>query len=259
MIKPGGVLFDLDGVIFQGKSLISGSKEILSILTGAGIPYRFITNTTRMTKNNLVKMLGDMGLVVDSNDIFAAPHAAAEYCELRGYNKILLFVPDQEMQDDFSAFQLVENNPDAVVVGDMGALFTFGLLNKLFQIIINGAELIAMHKNPYWAPVNGEMTLDLGAFVSALEYASNKSAAIMGKPNANLFKLATRYWNVSRHSIFVVGDDLYGDIRGAKNAEMKSILVKTGKFREGSLEKSKIVPDYIIDSIADLSDLIQLN
>ena len=147
MIKPGGVLFDLDGVIFQGNSLISGSKEILSVLTGAGIPYRFITNTTRMTKNNLVKMLGDMGLAVDSNDIFAAPHAAAEYCELKGYNKILLFVPDQEMQEDFSAFQLVENNPDAVVVGDMGALFTFGLLNKIFRIIIDGAELVAMHKN----------------------------------------------------------------------------------------------------------------
>ena len=258
MIKPGGVLFDLDGVIFQGNSLISGSKEILSALTEAEIPYRFITNTTRMTKNNLVKMLGDMGLAVDSNDVFAAPHAAAEYCELKGYNKILLFVPDQEMQVDFSAFQLVEHNPDAVVVGDMGALFTFELLNKIFRIIIDGAELVAMHKNRYWAPADG-LALDLGAFISALEYASNKSAAVMGKPNANLFKLAVRSWNVSKSSIYVVGDDLDGDIRGAQNAGMKSILVKTGKFQEETLENSKIVPDYIINSIADLSGLIQLS
>ena len=258
MIKPGGVLFDLDGVLFQCTSLMSGSKEILSALTGAGIPYRFITNTTRMTKNNLVKMLGDMGLAVDSNDIFAAPHAAAEYCELKGYNKILLFVPDQEMQEDFSAFQLVENNPDAVVVGDMGALFTFGLLNKIFRIIIDGAELVAMHKNRYWAPAGG-LALDLGAFISALEYASNKSAAVMGKPNANLFKLAVRSWGVSKSSIYVVGDDLDGDIRGAQNAGMKSILVKTGKFREENLENLKIVPDYIINSIADLLGLIQLS
>ena len=258
MIKPGGVLFDLDGVLFQGTSLMSGSKEILSALTGAGIPYRFITNTTRMTKNNLVKMLGDMGLAVDSNDIFTAPHAAAEYCELKGYNKILLFVPDQEMQKDFSAFQLVENNPDAVVVGDMGALFSFGLLNKIFRIIIDGAELVAMHKNRYWAPAGG-LALDLGAFISALEYASNKSAAVMGKPNANLFKLAVRSWSVSKGSIYVVGDDLDGDIRGAQNAGMKSILVKTGKFRDKNLENLKIVPDYIINSIADLSGLIQFN
>ena len=207
MIRPSGVLFDLDGVIFQGNSLISGSKKILSALTGARIPYRFITNTTRMTKNNLVKMLGDMGLAVDPSDVFAAPHAAAEYCELMGYNKILLFVPDQEMKDDFSAFQLVENNPDAVVVGDMGALFTFRLLNKIFRIIIDGAELVAMHKNRYWAPPDG-LALDLGAFISALEYASNKSAAVVGKPSANLFKLAVRSWNVSKSSIYVVGDDL---------------------------------------------------
>ena len=258
MIRPSGVLFDLDGVIFQGNSLISGSKKILSELTGARIPYRFITNTTRMTKNNLVKMLGDMGLAVDPSDVFAAPHAAAEYCELKGYNKILLFVPDQEMKDDFSAFQLVENNPDAVVVGDMGALFTFRLLNKIFRIIIDGAELVAMHKNRYWAPPDG-LALDLGAFISALEYASNKSAAVMGKPNANLFKLAVRSWNVSKSSIYVVGDDLDGDILGAQNAGMKSILVKTGKFRDENLENLKIVPDYIINSIADLPGLIQFN
>ena len=258
MIKPDGVLFDLDGVIFQGNSLISGSKEILSALTGARIPYRFITNTTRMTKNNLVKMLGDMGLAVDPNDVFSAPCAAAEYCELKGYNKISLFVPDQKMQDDFSAFQLVENDPDAVVVGDMGALFTFELLNKIFRIIIDGAELVAMHKNRYWTHADG-LALDLGAFISALEYASNKSAAVMGKPNANLFKLAVRSWNVSKSSIYVVGDDLDGDILGAQNAGMKSILVKTGKFREENLENSKIVPDHIINSISDLSELIQLS
>ena len=186
------------------------------------------------------------------------PHAAAEYCELKGYNKILLFVPDLDMHGDFSAFQLVENNPDAVVVGDMGELFTFGLLNKIFRIIIDGAELVAMHKNRYWARSDG-LVLDLGAFISALEYASNKSAAIMGKPNANLFKLAVRSWNISKSSIYVVGDDLDGDICGAQNAGMKSILVKSGKFREENLKNSKIVPDYIINSIADLMGLIQLS
>jgi len=258
MIGPGGILFDLDGVIFQGNSLIPGSKEALRALRCAKIPFRFITNTTRLTKNNLVKILCNMGLDVDSNDVFAAPHAAVEYCKLKGYNKILLVVPDKKMCDDFSAFKLVKNNPDAVVLGDMGDLFTFELLNKLFRIIINGVELVALHKNRFWAPKD-ELTLDLGAFISALEYSSNKPAVIMGKPNANLFQLATFSWNVSKSSIYVVGDDLDADIHGAQNAGMKSILVKTGKFRENNLKSSKIVPDYIINSIADLEGLVQFN
>ena len=140
----------------------------------------------------------------------------------------------------------------------MGALFTFDLLNKIFRIIIDGAELVAMHKNRYWAPDDG-LALDLGAFISVLEYASNKSAAVMGKPNANLFKLAVRSWTVSKNSAYVVGDDLDGDVLGAQNTGMKSILVKTGKFREKNMENSKIVPDYIINSIADLLGLFQLS
>ncbi|SVE03627.1 uncharacterized protein METZ01_LOCUS456481, partial [marine metagenome] len=207
--------------------------------------------------NNLVNMLNNMGLMVDSSEIFAAPHAAAEYCEIKGYNKILLIVPDQEMQDDFSAFQLVENNPDAVVIGDMGRLFTFKLLNKIFRIIINGAKLIAMHKNRYWAPAEG-LVLDLGAFIAALEYASNTPATILGKPSANLFNLAVRPWGLSKSSIYVVGDDLDADIGGAHSAGMKSILVKTGKFLDKNLEHSTIKPDFIINSIADLPRLLQL-
>ena len=258
MIVPGGVLFDLDGVIFQGDGLIPGAEDVILKLQAARIPYRFITNTTRMTKNNLVNMLSKMGFSVTPEEIFAAPHAAVEYCKLKGYKNISLIVPEEEMKEDFSAFQFVDENPEAIVMGDMGKLFTFELLNRLFMNIINGAELIAMHKNCYWKSVDC-LTLDLGAFISALEYATGKSAVVVGKPDPNLFKLAVYGWGLSENSIYVVGDDLDGDIGGAHNAGMKSILVKTGKFREENLERSDNIPDYIINSVADLPDIFQLN
>ena len=211
-----------------------------------------------MTKNNLVNMLSKMGFSVSPEEIFAAPHAAVEYCKLKGYKHLSLIVPNEEMKEDFSTFQFVDENPEAIVVGDMGKLFTFELLNRLFMNIINGAELIAMHKNRYWNSADG-LTLDLGAFISALEYAAGKSAVVVGKPERNLFSLAANNWGVPENSIFVVGDDLDGDILGAHNAGIKSVLVKTGKFREESLERSDNIPDYIINSVADLPDIFQLN
>jgi ribonucleotide monophosphatase NagD (HAD superfamily) len=156
LIIPSGVLFDLDGVIFQGDRQIPGAEDVLHKIQIAKIPYRFITNTTRMTKKNLVNMLIKMGFSVTPEEIFAAPHAAVEYCKLKGFKNISLIVPDEEMKEDFSAFQLVEENPEAIVVGDMSKLFTFELLNRLFMNIINGAELIAMHKNRYWKSVDGD-------------------------------------------------------------------------------------------------------
>ena len=245
------VLFDLDGVIFHGTSLIPGAKESVYTLQDAGIPYRFITNMTRMTKNNLVKMLGSMGFSIDSDTIFAAPHAAVEYCKLKGYRKISLIVPDRDMEQDFSSFQLVNTGQEAIVLGDMGDNFTPKLLNHIFNQILNGAVLVAMHKNRYWKSTD-KYALDLGAFVSALEYASGKPAVIMGKPNPNLFRLASQSWNISADEILVIGDDIEADISGAKNAGMKSALVKTGKYRENNLKQSKIQPDYLINSIADL-------
>ena len=152
----------------------------------------------------------------------------------------------------------MEEKPEAIVVGDVGKLFTFELLNRLFINIINGAELIAMHKNRYWKSVGG-LTLDLGAFISALEYAAGKSAVVVGKPDPNLFKLAVYGWGLSENSIYVVGDDLDGDIGGAHNAGMKSVLVKTGKFREENLKRSEIKPNHIINSVADLPNIFQFN
>ena len=258
MIIPGGVLFDLDGGIFQGDRQIPGAEDVLHKIQIAKIPYRFITNTTRMTKYNLINMLSKMGFSVNPKEIFAAPHAASEYCKLKRYKNISLIVPDEEMKEDFSTFQFVDENPEAIVMGDMGKLFTFELLNRLFLNIINGAELIAMHKNRYWNSADG-LTLDLGAFISALEYASGKSAIVVGKPDPNLFKLAVYDWGLSEKSIYVVGDDLDGDICGANNAGMKSVLVKTGKFREENLKRSEIKPNHIINSAADLPNIFQLN
>ena len=177
-----GILFDLDGVIYQGDSLISGAKESINLLRQNNIPCRFITNTTRMTKKNLVTKLQAMGLTLEVKEVFAAPHAAVEYCKNMEYTTIDLVVPDNEMEEDFIDFDLHAENPQAIVLGDMGNLFTFDLLNALFKKILNGAEIVAMHKNKYWHSRSG-LTLDLGAFVAALEFATEKEAVVIGKPD----------------------------------------------------------------------------
>jgi len=252
-----GVLLDLDGVIYQGNSLIPGAAEAIHSLQHNCVPFRFITNTTRMTKKNLVTKLHTMGLSIDANEVFAAPHAAIEYCKNRKYTTIDLVVPDKEMEEDFSGFDLRGDSPQAVVLGDMGPEFTFNLLNSLFNKILNGAELVALHKNKCWHSGAG-LSLDLGAFVTALEFATEKEAVLIGKPSPHLFQLAVKHWSIPFQSIYMVGDDIGGDIGGANNVGMKSVLVKTGKFRKEWLDQSGGRPNYVIDSIADLPGLLKL-
>jgi hypothetical protein len=49
----------------------------------------------------------------------------------------------------------------------------------------------------------------------------------------------------------MIGDDIRSDIAGAQAAGLKTLLVRTGKFRPADLE-TEIRPDGVIDSIADL-------
>ena len=94
--------------------------------------------------------------------------------------------------------------------------------------------------------------MDIGAIVTGLEYATGKKATTLGKPNKEFFQAALDDLGCSSKDVIMVGDDLINDIGGAQALGIKSVLVKTGKYRKEILEKSDIIPDAIIDSIADL-------
>ena len=52
MVK--GVLVDLAGVVFINESAIPGSVEAVGRLHEAGLPVRFVTNTTRTSKQAIL-------------------------------------------------------------------------------------------------------------------------------------------------------------------------------------------------------------
>jgi ribonucleotide monophosphatase NagD (HAD superfamily) len=55
----------------------------------------------------------------------------------------------------------------------------------------------------------------------------------------------------------MVGDDLEADVRGAQAFGMRTVLVRTGKFRPEVLETSNVVPDVVLSSVAQLPDWLE--
>ena len=133
----------------------------------------------------------------------------------------------------------------------MGDNLTFDKLNLAFQKLFQGAELLALQKNRYWMSDRG-ITLDGGAFVALLEYAAQKEAIIVGKPALEFFNLALQALNIPRNKVIMIGDDMESDIAGAERAGIKSVLVKTGKYRDQDAKTAHIKPWRVINSIAQL-------
>ena len=98
---------------------------------------------------------------------------------------------------------------------------------------------------------------DTGAFVALLEFASNKTATVIGKPSRLFFEMALKDLELSPAEVLMIGDDVESDIVGASNVNIQTCLVQTGKFREMDLKNSAIKPDHILPSIKYLKDLLK--
>ena len=252
--SPSGLLLDLDGTVWDDDSLIPGADASVEAFRTAGVPLRFVTNITRVPRNTLAGWLTGFGVPATDDDIFTPPLAAAAWLRRRGIRRVFVCLPEHT-HVEFNEFSVGDVQPEAVVIGDLGADWTYEILNDAFNCILNGAEFLALHRNRYWK-TGGGLAVDAGAFVAALEYASGRTATLVGKPSQPLFDAAAGSMGLEPADVAMVGDTLESDIAGAKEAGCQAILVRTGKFDADELARSSVRPDLVVDSLADLPELL---
>jgi HAD superfamily hydrolase (TIGR01458 family) len=244
-----GLLIDIDGVLTHGNEVIPGAPDTLHALRARGIPHRFITNTTNYCRLTLLERLRAMGIPIEEHELFTATYAAAEYLRSQSATSYYpLLLPDAQLE--FTGIDVDEETPEFVVVGDMGASFNFVRLNRAFRAVLNGARLIALHKKRSWRTEAG-LFLDAGPFVVALEYATDQTALVIGKPSRPYLDMVLNDLNLPPQRVAMLGDDIEIDVRGAQRMGMQGWLVKTGRFRKEHLGKA-IWPEQILESFNDL-------
>ncbi len=253
-----GLLIDLDGVLYVGNQPIEGAQEALEALAEKGIACRFITNTTTRTAGELVEKLRKFGFTVKPEEVFSAVTATADFLRSQSRNGNLPsvhLIVRESVLPEFEAFPKDGDHPDFVVVGDIGAAWSYPLLNRAFQQLMNGAELVAMHKNRFFQGDEG-LLLDIGAFVAGLEFVTGHEARIIGKPSPDFFRLGIESLGLPPENVAIIGDDIESDIGGGQAAGLTGILVKTGKYRPKHVEESDVTPEVVIESIGELPGVL---
>lgn len=253
-IQSKGLLLDMDGVFYVGDRLLPGAAETLTELRSRNIPFRFITNTTTRSPAELLDKLAHLGLDAREEDIFTAITATRDYLLRRGRPSCHFLVRDS-IRDCFSELEANDENPDYVIIGDIGAAWDYETLNRVFNMLMQGARLLCMHRNRYWQDQDG-LRMDIGAFVAALEYVSGQQAVVIGKPSPAFFQTALASLDLPAEDVAIVGDDIESDIGGAQSAGLQGVLVKTGKYRDELVRRSSVKPDAVIDSIAELTAIL---
>ncbi len=245
-----GLLFDLDGVFHVGDQLLSGAVETLDFLSGNSIPFRIVTNTTTRSRASLVARMRSLGLPLEVGDVITAPFAAALHLKTLNRPRCR-FIVSPDTRNEFIGFENHETDPQIIVLGDFEDQVSYPMLNSIFNQMVAGAELVALHKGRFWETEAG-LKVDLGLFVAGLEYTTGKSATIIGKPSRAIFELALKELQLDASECAMIGDDIYNDVGGAQRAGLKGILIRTGKYRPNWEDGNEVRPDSIIGSLAEV-------
>ena len=251
-----GILIDLDGVLYTGDSAIPGAADALRYLKSKGYQIRYLSNTTRKNRKTIQKRLLQFGFDIEAGEIFTPAAAAVAFLSETTLQCCHLLITG-DVSDEFgeAGIHHVDAGADWVVIGDAGDNFSYAAMTKAFRLIKEGAGIIALEKDRYWMGSDGLM-LSAGPFVEGLEYATGKTAAVMGKPSAGYFRMALTSMGVGPEDAVMIGDDVVSDTGGAMNAGLKGILVKTGKYDEDSVRSAVVKPDVVIGSIASIGDIL---
>jgi len=263
-------LLDLDGVIVLAGKGIPGASGAIAELEQRAVPYRIVTNTSAVSRATLSKWSGRLGAPIPPERFESALSASAAWTARHFPGQPLYVLASDDAKQEFAGQRLLTHDEAgargataaAIVIGDSPEEATFDNLNRAFRLVLGGARLVGMHRNPWWLTPEGP-TLDSGSFVVGLEFATERPATIIGKPSLAFFSQAVRDLRreagagLRRAEIAMVGDDVRTDVRAAQRAGLRGIFVRSGKHGLEDIEVAARElggrrPDAIAASLAEV-------
>jgi HAD superfamily hydrolase (TIGR01458 family) len=264
------LLLDLDGVIVLAGAPIAGAPQAIAELDRRGLPYRIVTNTSAVSRQTLSAWSAKLGAPIPAGRFESALSASAAWTARRFPDQPLYVLASEDARQEFAGQRLLTHEEAgkrgataaAVVIGDSPEEATFDNLNRAFRLILGGAVLVGMHRNPWWLTPDGP-TLDSGAFVAGLEFSTGRAATVIGKPSPAFFSQAVRDLrreagrDLARGDIAMVGDDVRTDVRAAQRAGLRGIFVLSGKHGRDDIEiaareRGGRRPDALATSLAEV-------
>ncbi len=247
-------LIDIQGTLIDDKKRepIAGATQFIDSLNRQKIPYVLITNNTKLPSCEFKSYLRGLGFSFDDNAYIDPLMCLKSYV---GHKSIAAIGNDNFIEALKEQGYIFSQNPDFLVIS-LKENLTYDDMATAVEMIQNGAKLIAMHATAIYAK-NGRKYPGLGAITKALEFATGIKAKVVGKPSRDFYKKALSMLGAKEKSnVTVISDDAIGDLIGAKQMGMKTVLVLSGKYdkKEQILPflKSCELPDAVYKSVADI-------
>ena len=252
MPKPS-FFIDIDGVLYGGNTPVDEGPGVFRYLRRRGFPFLLVTNTSRMTPQQILQKLEGFGYEIALDDIFPVSLAASDFLRSKYGSAKCFLIGDENLAQVLTIgghVVLHDERPADVVVIGQSQWANFGQIDIARRLVNSGADAVALHRDLTW-PDGEVIRIALGPIVAALESVIDKPVTIIGKPEIGFFDAALRYSGFERQSTIMIGDSIQSDILGGMRSGMQTLLVRTGNSSDEKLPASCLTD---LDSIASLPD-----
>lgn len=254
-----GYIFDLDGTIYLGERLLPGADRVVSELRAAGKGVMFLSNKPIETRYDYARKLTRLGIPTDVSQVINSSFVLGKYLRSHAPGCLCYVMGEQALLDDLDeagvCYTLEPENCDYqvdYVVMAFDRTFDYQKLNRALQCVRRGARLIATNGDRT-CPLEGGEIPDAGGVIGAVEGTTGKKVElIVGKPSPITVEVALSVLKVAPERCLMVGDRIETDILMGNRFGLATALVLTGVTDRKLVETSEIVPDYILESVADL-------
>ena len=252
MDKLKNFLIDMDGVLVSGNTLIPGAERFIQRLRQRGAKFLLLTNNPRHTPRDLAFKLQNIGLDIDSTNIFNSAMATAHFLQAQRPGGTAFVIGESGLTSALhdAGYIITEHHPDYVVLGET-LNYSFDQLSKAVQLILAGSRFIATNPDAT-GPTESGIVPACGAMAALIEKATGTAPFFIGKPNPLMMRSAMNYLGVHSEDTFMVGDRMDTDMIAGVQSGLGTILVLSGVTKLENVNRFPYRPNYIVNSVADI-------
>ncbi|MEM2878145.1 MAG: HAD-IIA family hydrolase [Candidatus Hadarchaeales archaeon] len=254
-----GVIIDLDGVVWVGRTTVAGVQEAIQAIRRMGKRIVFTTNNSSKSRKEYVKMLRRSGGDAEEHEVLTSGYAAAEYLRRKKDAVRAHVVGERGLREELvrAGIKILpeEKSEDAthLVVG-LDRTINYRKIWFAMKSLMSGAEFVATNTDPTY-PTELGLTPGAGAIVGAISGCSGRNPdVVLGKPYPYIMKMALELLGTGAGQTAIIGDRLEVDVKAGKLCGIRTILVLSGVTKREDLRKVErdMRPDFVFNSLSEV-------
>ncbi len=263
-------IFDLDGVVYRGQTLIKNIDNIIQELKDLSIKVVYNSNNSTITRQMYVERLYGLNIPCEYSDFYTSASITAMEITKIKINSNIYVIGEIGLREELRAMghNVIKkpsksgyNDVDFVVVG-LDVHFTYNNLAIAQRCILEGGAQFYATNADVTLPVSDGLMPGAGVMVNAVETCTGqKPITIFGKPEPHGINMILDDLKVPANKAVIFGDRAETDILAGNRAGIITAMVLTGVYSKemvDELEKKSnsidinLLPDFTFNTLDEI-------